>query len=118
MALKFVNIGDMHEYIKIYDSIVTKDAEGHLSREWVNIFGEGVSVPSFWEEGTASDATSNEAAGLSVVYNVTMRLSHKVQPTCRVYRGSDPEPYNVVSVSQLRQGAGFIRLKVRRKEAM
>ena len=48
---------------------------------------------------------------------LTLRYTPKITTTCLIYRGSDPEPYEVISVNDVDNRHTWLEVKVQRKGA-
>lgn len=70
-----------------------------------------------WENAYGRDVFEAHKAGLSEVATLTMRYTDKVTPTSRILRGTDPMPYEVISVNNVLDRGVWLEIKVHRKVA-
>lgn len=68
-----------------------------------------------WVNAYGREVLDAKQAGLSEVATLTMRHTGVLTPTCRVLRGSDPIPYEVISVNDVEDRHVWLEVKVHRK---
>lgn len=114
---KQANSGELRTpvYFKRVDH--TSDKEGYPIEVQVNVFGEGVFVPVKWVNAHGTDAFTALQLQLRQPATITCRYSPKITEICTVYKGNDPEPYEIISIDNVEEKGVWMEIKVQRKVA-
>lgn len=112
---KSANPGELRTPVEIVRAEGTTDAEGFLSGGHQNVFGEGKSVMVKWVNAHGTDAFTAMQLQLREPATITMRYSDKVTPDCLIYKGSDPEPFEIISIDNVEERGRWLELKVQRR---
>jgi len=82
----------------------------------INVFGEGVPVMCKWVNAHGSEVWSAMQLRLRDPATLTTRYSPLLDDeTLTIYRGSDPEPYEVISIDNVEQRDAWLEIKAQRK---
>lgn len=120
---KQIGAGDLRTRITVFDlprdeaGEVLRDADGYPVQEPVNVFGPGGGRSCKWEDAWGSEVYAARQAGVTDPATLTLRYTPKITTTCTVFRGSDPRPYEVLSVRDIGAQHAWMEVKVQRKEA-
>ena len=120
---KQIGAGDLRTRITVFDlprdeaGEVLRDADGYPAQEPVNVFGPGGGRSCKWEDAWGSEVYAARQAGVTDPATLTLRYTPKITTTCTVFRGSDPRPYEVLSVRDIGDRHAWMEVKVQRKEA-
>ncbi len=68
-----------------------------------------------WVNAHGSEVYDARQAGVIEPATLTMRYTDKITPSCEIYRGKAPEPYEVVSVNDVEDRHIWLEVKVQRK---
>lgn len=112
---KSANAGELRT--PVYFIIVnrTTDAEGYPLEEEVNIFGSGVAMPCKWVNAHGSEAFTALQLSLREPATITCRYSASITEKCLVYKGSDKEPYEIISIDNVEERNKWLEIKVQRR---
>ena len=120
---KQIGAGDLRTRITVFDlprdeaGEVLRDADGYPAQEPVNVFGPCGGRSCKWEDAWGSEVYAARQAGVTDPATLTLRYTPKITTTCTVFRGSDPRPYEVISVRDIGDRHAWMEVKVQRKEA-
>lgn len=111
--------GEMRTRIRVFDAPEpsARDKDGYMILDLVNVFGEGGSRMCKWVNAYGAEVYTAKQAGVTEPATLTMRYTHKVTPTCTIYKGTDPMPYEVISVNDVEDRHVWLEVKVQRKVA-
>ena len=121
---KRANAGELRTQIMVFD--VPRDAQGEPLRdedgykleEPVNVFGDGATRYCKWVNAWGSEVYTARQAGVTEPGTLTLRYTPKLTTTCIIYRGTDPKPYEVISVNDVENRHAWLEVKVQRKGAV
>ena len=111
------NPGALRTCVRFVRIVRGTDEEGFPREEEVNVFGEGKSVRVKWVNAHGTDAFTAMQMQLREPATVTCRYSPKIDARCLVYKGSDTEPYEIISIDNVEERGAWMEIKVRRREA-
>lgn len=114
---KSANPGELRTAVTVTRITRTIDDEGYPSEAEVNVFGTDATVMVKWVNAHGSDAFTAMQLQLREPATVTMRYSPLVTRDALIYRGADPEPYEIISIDNVGEGNAWLEIKVQRKEA-
>lgn len=107
---KYANAGELRTPVKFIRIDRIKDADGYPTEteveviktncKWVNVHGS--------EVFTAMQQQLREPA------TITMRYSPLINQKLIVYKGTDPEPYEVISIDNVEDRHKWLEIKVQR----
>ena len=108
---KYANAGELRTPVKFIRIDRGKDADGYpievevdvikTKCKWVNVHGT--------EVFTAMQQQLREPA------TITMRYSPLINQKLIIYKGTDPEPYEVISIDNVEDRQKWLEIKVQRK---
>lgn len=117
-----VNAGEMRTKIRVVRTRPI-DEDG-ADEDVVDEDGVPVGVPvevlscrCKWVNGHGDEVYKAKQAGVTEPATLTMRYTPKVTTTCEIYRGSDPRPYEVISVNDVEDRHVCLEVRVQRKAA-
>jgi head-tail adaptor len=107
---KYANAGELRTPVKFTRIDRVKDADGYYVEtevdvlttncKWVNVHGT--------EVFTAMQQQLREPA------TITMRYSPLVNPKLIIYKGADPDPFEVISIDDIENRHRWLEIKVQR----
>ncbi len=119
MARK-ANAGEMKTKIMVESFASKEDADGYPQKTWKNIRPQGGTFWCKWVNAHGRDVFEAQQLGLNELATVTLRyssLSALITPTCRLYKGRDPVPYDIISINNVEDANRWLEIKVHRKVA-
>lgn len=114
---KTANAGELRTPVAFFKTVRSVDAQGFTEAEEVNVFGSGVSIPCKWVNAHGSQVFEAMQLELREPATLTMRYSPKINAKLILYRGSDPRPYEIISVDNVEEKNVWLEIKVQRKVA-
>lgn len=108
---KDARAGEMRTKILVQESRGGTNSNGIEGETWE----DAVTRYCKWVNAHGSEVFDAKQAGLSEFATLTMRYTEKVTPTCRVFKGSDPRPYEIISVNDVEDRHIWLEVKVHRK---
>ena len=113
-----INPGEFRQRIRIENTPVGDDAvddDGYREEEWKNVHPKGGTYGCRWVNAHGRDVLDAKQLGLEELATLTMRYTERLTPTCRIFRGDDPRPYDVISIDNIREMGRYLEIKVQRK---
>lgn len=105
------NAGEMRTKITIKNPVYSiKD--GFSREEFVDAFSRPVWCK--WVNAHGSEVYQAAELRLREPATITMRYSPRVTVKSRIWRGSDAEPYEVISINNVNDRCEFLEIKVQR----
>ena len=114
---KSANAGELRTPVYFKKITRTTDSEGYPVEAETNVFGEGVSVPVKWINAHGAEAFTAMQLELREPATLTLRYSPLIDETQLVYKGSDTQPYEIVSIDNVEERGTWLEIKVQRKVA-
>lgn len=114
---KSANAGELRTPITVMSVSKPTDDEGYDSYVETNVFGTGAVLMCKWVNAHGTEVFAAAQLQLREPATVTVRYSPKIDRTCLIYRGSDPEPYEIISIDNVEERDAWLEIKVQRKEA-
>lgn len=114
---KNANAGELHTVIYFKRVERTTDAEGFPAEQEVNVFGKGKYILCKWTNAHGSEVFTAMQLALREPATLTVRYSSQINETLLVYKGSDPEPYEIISIDNVEERNTWLEIKVQRKVA-
>lgn len=114
---KSANSGELRTPITVVSSSRTEDDEGFPVDTEVNVFGTGAVLMCKWVNAHGTEAFTDMMLKLREPAVVTVRYSPLITRTCLIYRGSDPDPYEIISMDNVEERDAWLEIHVQRKEA-
>lgn len=112
---KFANAGELRTKVYFKSTGLDSDDEGYATNEEKNIFGKDVPVMVKWVNAHGTEVLTGMQLQLKEPATITMRYSPKVNKRCLVYKGTDPAPYEIISVDDVEDRHRWLEIKVQRK---
>ena len=111
---KDANAGELRTRVQFKTVVHTVDDEGDVSEVISNIFGEGQYVYSKWvnTHGTEVYVAMQK---LKEPATLTCRYSPLINEKMLIYKESDTEPYEVVSIDNVENLNQWLEITVQRK---
>lgn len=112
---KSANAGELRTPVKFMrvDRVVNKNSVPVETE--VNVFGKSVLVK--WVNAHGTDAFLAMQMQLREPATITMRYSPLINEQLLVYKGRDPEPYEVISIDNVEERGAWLEIKVQRRVA-
>lgn len=114
---KSANAGELRTPVYFKRVENNTDSDGFPVVKEVNVFGEGVPVRAKWVNAHGSDAFTAMQMQLREPATITMRYSPLITADLLVYKGRDPDPYEVISIDNVEERCRWLEIKVQRKVA-
>jgi len=114
---KSANPGELRTPITVIRIVRTTDSEGYPSQHDVNVFGEGKMVYVKWVNVHGTDAYIAMQLQAREPATITCRYSAQITKDCLIYKGSDPEPFEIESIDNVEERGRWMEIKVKRREA-
>ncbi len=112
---KSANAGELKTLVKIISVAHETDSEGFSNNTEKNVFGEGNAVFVKWVNAHGSEAFVAMQMQLKEPATLTMRYSDKIKADCLVYKGNDPEPFEIISIDNVEERCAWLEIKVQRR---
>ena len=114
---KYANPGELRTNVYFFRTERITDAENVPIERDVNVFGDGVAVRCKWVNTHGTETFTAMQLQLREPATITCRFSPLINSRLIVYKESDPEPYEVISVDDVENRHKWLEIKVQRKEA-
>ena len=114
---KSANSGELRTPITVMSITHTTDDEGYPTDVETNVFGTKAVLMSKWVNAHGTEAFADMTLKLREPAVVTVRYSPLVTRTCIIYKGSDPDPYEIISIDNVEERDEWLEIHVQRKEA-
>lgn len=111
--MKSARIGEMRTKIRFQSCVHGTDAEGYPTETWTDLFG-GEHIWCQWTNVHGTETFSAMQLDLTDPATVTMRYLPGISVRCRIYRESDPQPYEIISIDNVNDRGTYLELKVKR----
>ena len=100
----------------------TTDDEGFPKEKEVNVFGQdsdGRDLPAHvkWVNVHGYDVFTAVQLKLKEPATITMRYFPEISADMVVYKGTDPRPYEIISINNVEDRSRWLEIKVHRKVA-
>ena len=121
---KRANAGELRTKIMVFDlprdehGEVELGPDGYPASKPVNVFGEGKTRYCKWVNAWGTEVYTARQAGVTEPATLTLRYTPLITTTCIIYRGTDPKPYEVISVNDVENRHAWLEVKVQRKGAV
>ena len=112
---KSANAGELRTPVYFKRVERETDKEGYPIEKEVNVFGGDISVPTKWVNAHGSEAFTALQLSLREPATITCRYSPRITASCLVYRGADPEPYEIISIDNVEERNVWLEIKVQRR---
>ncbi len=112
---KSANAGELRTPVFFMRTDSAEDDEAYSVQQEVNVYGPGKSVRVKWVNAHGSDSFIALQMKLREPATITCRYSSKITPDLFVYRGSDPKPYEIISIDNVEERNQWLEIKVQRK---
>jgi len=114
---KSANAGELRTPVTFMTISRSTNENGYPDGSEVNIFGEGKTVKVKWVNAHGTETFTAMQLQLREPATITCRYSPLINRKLVVYKESDPEPYEVISVDDVENRHRFLEIKVQRREA-
>lgn len=114
---KYANPGELRTpvYIKKIDR--SRDADGFPQETETSVFGQELPAYVKWVNVHGTDALTAMQMKLRDPATLTMRYSPLIDQTCLIYRGEDPEAFEIISIDNVEERNTWLEIKVQRRVA-
>lgn len=109
--MKSARIGEMHTKITVKALTPGMDADGYPTEKWTDVF----TVWCNWKNAHGTELYETMRLDLKEVATITMRYSDKINQRCQIFRESDTEPYEIISIDNVEDKRRFLEIKVKRR---
>ncbi len=112
---KSANAGELRTPVFFMRPKRSDDDEGYSKEKAENVFGYGKSIRVKWVNAHGSDSFIALQMKLREPATITCRYSPKITADLVVYRGTDPKPFEVISIDNVEERNQWLEIKVQRK---
>ena len=118
---KSANPGELRTPVFFKRMSRERDGEGFWSDTEVNVFGKdgaGKDIPCMckWVNAHGTDVFQGMQLEIREPATITTRFSSKLtDPKLIIYKGTDPCPYEVISIDNVEERSVWLEIKVQRK---
>jgi hypothetical protein len=112
---KYANAGDLRTPVYFKSVTRTTNENGYPIDTEANVFGEDAAVYCKWVNAHGTEVMTAVELDIKEPATITMRYSPLIVPTLIVYRKSDAEPYEIISIDDVEQRHIWLEVKVRRR---
>lgn len=110
---KSANPGELRTPVRFCLIQKGTDADAVYQETPVNVFGGPVNVK--WVNAHGTDALMAMQMQLREPATITCRYSAKITPACVVFKGDDPDPYDIISIDNVEERNRWLEIKVQRR---
>lgn len=110
---KFANPGALRTPVKFIRIDRTNDADGYPTETEVDVFG--APVMSAWVNVHGNEVFTAMQMQLREPATLTTRYSPLINQKLLIYKDSDPDPYEVISIDDIEERHTWVEIKVHRK---
>ncbi len=114
---KSANAGELRTPVYFKKIQRVTDADGYPSEQEINVFGEDKYVLTKWVNAHGSEVFTAMQLQIREPATITTRCSALIDEKCIVYKGSDSQPYEIISIDDVEERHIWLEIKVQRKEA-
>lgn len=114
---KSANAGELMTPVYVCRVFRPRDSEGYRQEVTENVFGEGVALRVKWVNAHGSEAYIAMQQQIREPATITCRYSPRIQNDCLIFKGSDPEPFEIESIDNVEERNKWLEIKVKRREA-
>lgn len=114
---KAANPGELRTPVFFIKTVLEKDEEADVAERKVNVFGEDISVLVKWVNAHGTESYTAMQMQLREPATITCRYSPLINERLTVYKGSDPYPYEIISIDNVEERGAWLEIKVQRKAA-
>ena len=114
MAQK-ANPGELRTQVYFMEVKRGTDKDGYAEEQEVNVFGQDVFVLVKWNPEFGTEVFTNFQLEIKEPVVMTMRYSPKINPKLLVYKKGDPEPFEVISITNVNDQNAWLEINLRRK---
>ena len=109
--------GAMRTKIRVMKLIDGRNGNGYRTATFVNVLEDGGVIPCKWVHEHGKEVFAARQLGLSDPATLTLRYHPDIVPTCEIYKGDDPAPYEIISINDVEDRHAWLEIKVSRKVA-
>lgn len=109
---KYANAGELRTPIKFIRIDRTNDSDGYPTETEVDVFGQPVMCA--WVNVHGNEVFTAMQMQLREPATLTTRYSPLINQKLLIYKGSDPDPYEVISIDDIGERHVWLEIKVQR----
>ena len=113
--------GDLRTLVYFRRVLKGSDGKGYAHQREEYVFTDHSSrersVHCKWVNAHGTEVFSAMQMQIREPATLTMRYSPLIEPTMLVYKGTDPRPYEIISVNNVEDRGKWLEIKVQRKGA-
>ncbi|MBQ8616388.1 MAG: head-tail adaptor protein [Clostridia bacterium] len=113
---KSANAGELRTPVYVKRIVRTRDEDGYPHEEMVNVFGESVTLRVKWVNVHGSDAYIAMQQQIREPATLTSRYSPRIKNDCLIFKGDDPQPFEIESIDNVEERNEWLEIKVKRRE--
>lgn len=110
----YANPGELNTPVEFRRIKREHDADGFPVEEDLNVFGNGITAMVKWVNAHGNESFIAMQLELREPATLTMRYSPKINRELLVFRYGDPDPYEIISVDNVKQQNKWLEIKVQR----
>jgi hypothetical protein len=112
---KKANPGEMRTKVTFFKMQKSTNDNGIVVESEVNIFGDGKFVFGKWVNAHGAEVFRAMELELKDPVTLTTRYSPLYTPDLIAYHGTDPAPYEVISIDNVEDGKKWVEMKLQRR---
>ena len=113
---KSANPGELRTPVYFKRISRDRDDEGYPVEEEINVFGKGVPCMCKWVNAHGTEVFQSMQLEIREPATITTRYSARLaDPALIIYKGSDPHPYEVISIDNVEDRSVWLEIKVQRR---
>lgn len=113
---KSANPGELRTPVFVFKITRTVNENGVPIEAETNVFGEGAYIRTKWINAHGTESFTALQLELREPATITCRYSPLIKRDCIIYKGDDPDPYEVISIDNVEERNRWLEIKVQRKE--
>lgn len=113
---KSANPGELRTPVYIKSITRRVNENGYPVDTETNIFGSDVPIMCKWVNAHGSEAFTAMEMKLREPATLTCRYTPLINRQCIAYKGSDPVPYEIISIDNVEERNKWLEIKVQRRE--
>ena len=106
-------IGEMRTKITVKSVTKGVNANGRETQSEKDVFSGAVRCK--WVNAHGTEVIDSLRLDLREVATITMPYTDKITPECLIYRESETEPFEVISIDNVSNERRFLEIKVKRR---
>ena len=108
---KSANAGELKTLIKITKQSAERNKNGYRSNEDTLPI---LTTYCKWNNAFGNEAIEAFTKNLKEVATLTLRYNPLIDQECRIYKGADPKPFEIISIDNVDNANKWMEIKIKR----